>query len=265
MKKNIKKYFKSLLVVLILFFCNTQAFSVEINYKKDIEDDDYLDYGMDDEINQNIYVWDPLEKINRKVYKFNEFVLRDIAKPFYYNIYIKITTPGIRKSIGNVLNNLRMPINFFNYVLQLDFRNAMASLYNFAINTVYGVGGIFDVAGHQKVFVSDTNLGITLAKYKIPAGPYLVLPFLGPNDLRGTISWGAELAIDPFGFNVLKFGGDNKLFEDWVLYTRTVFYTLDKVSYAVVNLYDLMQASFDPYIMMRDAYGQSQYYKINNK
>ena len=176
MKKNIKKYFKSLLVVLILFFYNTQAFSVEINYKKDIEYDDYLDYGMDDEINQNIYVWDPLEKINRKVYKFNEFVLRDIAKPFYYNIYTKITTPGIRKSIGNVLNNLRMPINFFNYVLQLDFRNAMASLYNFAINTVYGVGGIFDVAGHQKVFVSDTNLGITLAKYKMPAGPYLVLP-----------------------------------------------------------------------------------------
>ena len=59
MKEKIKKYFKPLLIVLIVFFCNTQAFSVEINYKKDIEDDDYLDYGMDDEINQNIYVWDP--------------------------------------------------------------------------------------------------------------------------------------------------------------------------------------------------------------
>lgn len=265
-KKNNYTSIKILLLVLIIFFNITSVFATDLNFKNETENnaDEYFDYDLGYDTNQNIQVWDPLEKINRKIYTFNEFLLKDIAKPLYYNVYIKITTTGIRRSIGNIVNNFRMPINFANYILQLDFRNAAASLYSFAVNTIYGIGGIFDVASYQKVFVSNTNLGITLAKYGVPAGPYLMLPFLGPNDLRGTLSWGTELSVGPFSFNLLKIGGSNRIFEDWVLYTRTVFNVVDKASYAVVNLYDLMQASFDPYTMTRDAYGQSQYYKINN-
>lgn len=265
---NKNSLFKNLfLSIILLFFTVFQVKAVEIDYKSDNEDyfDDYYfdDYGMEDVSYQNNQVWDPWEGLNRKTYKFNEFVLRDIAKPLYYNVYTKITTPGMRSGVSNFVSNLKMPMNFANYVLQLDFRNAMASLYSFVINTIFGVGGIYDVAGYQKVYVSDTNLGITLGKYGVPAGPYIVLPFLGPNDLRGTLSWGVEFFVDPFDYNIFDIGGD-EILSDWILYIHSFLYVVDKGSYAVVNYYDLMESSFDPYVMMRDAYGQSQNFKINN-
>lgn len=255
------------LSIILLFFTVFQVKAVEIDYKSDNEDyfDDYYfdDYGMGDTSSQNSQIWDPLEGLNRKTYQFNEFVLRDIARPLYYNVYTKITTPGMRSGVSNFVNNLKMPMNFANYVLQLDFRNAMASLYSFVINTIFGIGGIYDVAGYQKVYVSDTNLGITLGKYGVPAGPYIVLPFLGPNDLRGTLSWGVEFFVDPFDYNIFDIGGD-EILNEWILYTHSFLYVVDKGSYAVVNYYDLIESSFDPYIMMRDAYWQSQNFKINN-
>ena len=259
---------KLLLFLSIYFFNNFNVFATEINYKNNSENnideyfDDYYfdDYGMDS--NATI-VWDPWEPFNRKIYKFNEWVLKYIAKPLYYNVYAKITTADMRKGVSNFVTNLKIPMTFANYVLQLDFRNAAASLYSFVINTTFGIGGIYDVAGYQKVYVSDTDLGITLGKYGVPAGPYLVLPFFGPNDLRGTLSWGVEFIVDPLDYNIFDVG-NNEILNEWILYTHSFLYVVDKASYAVVNFYDLMESSFDPYVMMRDAYGQSQNFKINN-
>lgn len=267
-KKQNNFLLKLLLLLCLYFFNNFNAFAIEIDYKNNNKNntDEYLDdyyfddYGMD---TSAVIVWDPWEPFNRKIYKFNELLLTYVAKPLYYNVYTKITTAGMRQGVSNFVTNLKMPMTFANYVLQLDFRNAAASLYSFVMNTIFGIGGIYDVAGYQKVYVSDTNLGVTLGKYGVPAGPYLVLPFFGPNDLRGTLSWGVEVLVDPFDYNVLDIGGD-EIINDWILYVHSFLYVVDKASYAVVNFYDLMKSSFDPYVMMRDAYGQSQNFKINN-
>ena len=258
------------LLLFVILFDISYARRIDINLDNNISnndtedyDDDFYDLDYDDEnTKQSVNVWDPWEKMNRKIYKFNEFLLEKVARPFYYKIYVKITTAGIRKSIHNIVENFRMPIFFMNYVLQLDFDNSAKTLYSFGVNTFYGIFGIFDISGYLGTTPPNTDLGITLAKYHVPAGPYLMLPFLGPNDVRGTLTWGVEVAVDPLDYNIFKIGGKRYLLDDWIIYGRGVLYVLDNGSYAVVNFYDLMKSSFDPYVMMRDAYGQSQDYKI---
>jgi len=237
--------------------------SEEDDDEYDMTDDFYdLEYDPNSTINDEVKVWDPWEKMNRKIYNFNEFFLTYLAKPLYYEVYVKITTPGMRKSVHNIVANFRMPIIFANYILQLDFLNAAKALYSFTLNTTYGILGVFDVSGHQGVTPPVTDFGITLAKYYVPSGPYIVLPFLGPNDIRGTVGWAVEIAADPFDYNLFKIGGKRPLLDNWVIFARSGLYVIDNASYAVVNFYDLLKASFDPYVMMRDAYGQSQVYKI---
>lgn len=273
---------KNILFLLILVFCiftfNNDVLARRIDIElpsesKKVEssdtdgydetDDFYdLDYDQNSAVNDSVKVWDPWEKMNRKIYNFNEFLLTYLVKPLYYEVYTKITTPGMRKSVHNIVINFRMPIIFMNYVLQLDFVNASKSVYSFTLNTTYGILGVFDVSGHQGITPPMTDLGVTLAKYYVPAGPYLVLPFLGPNDVRGTFTWITEGLIDPLNYNLFKIGGERPLLDNWIIFTRSGLYVIDNASYAVVNFYDLMKASFDPYIMMRDAYGQSQIYKI---
>lgn len=269
------------LILFCLFFISNDLFAKtfevasqnmqnsKIQQEKGVVDDSYfydfdyddLDYGVNNN-KTSVDVWDPWEKMNRKTFAFNMFFLDYVVHPLYYKFYVKITTFEIRKSVYNINKNFEMPTTFVNYVLQLDFKNSAKSLYSFIINTTFGVFGIFDIAGIQEVSPPNTDLGITLSKYKIPAGPYIVLPFLGANDVRGTLTWGGEFMADSFGYNIFKIGGKREIFDDWVYWTRGTVFVLDNSTYVIENFYDLMKTSFDPYIMLRDAYGQSQAYKI---
>lgn len=254
------------LIFICLFFANNNIFinisevahAKEENYNEDFYD---LDYEPETD-KKTVDIWDPWEKMNRKTFAFNMFFLDYVIHPFYYQLYSKITTSDMRKSVHNIVSNWAMPMTFANYALQLDFKNSAKSLYSFIMNTTFGVFGVFDVAGIQDVKPDNTNFAITLAKYRVPAGPYVVLPFMGANDIRGIFAGGGELAVDPFGFNLLKFGGKRELIDDWMYWTKGTLFALDNSTYVIENFYDLIKSSFDPYVMMRDAYGQSQVYKI---
>lgn len=267
MKQKQNKYFICLVFVYFCLFFPNESFSTELNaqgtnYSSLQRDEDFYDLDYEPSVEKTtVNVWDPWETMNRKIFAFNMFFTDYAIHPFYYKFYVKVTTPGIRKSVHNVSANLRAPMVFANYILQLDFKNAGKTLYSFVLNTTYGVFGLFDVAGHQNVSPDETNLSMTLAKYGVPNGPYLVIPFLGSNDVRGLVSWGGELAVDPFGYNVLEIGSEREIFEEWVYSTRITLFALDNSTYLMENLYDLMKSSFDPYVMARDAYGQSQDYK----
>ncbi|HSQ97803.1 MAG TPA: VacJ family lipoprotein [Rickettsiales bacterium] len=252
------------LMFFCLFFSNNIVFAeTNIQHTQSQQDDDFYDLDYEPSNDENtIIVWDPWEKMNRKIFSFNMFFTDYLIRPIYYGFYSKITTTEIRKSVHNVYVNFKAPMVFTNYILQLDFKNAAKTFYSFVMNTTYGVFGLFDVASIQDVNPPSTNLSMTLAKYGVPAGPYFVVPFFGSNDIRGMVSWGGELAVDPFGYNVFKIGGKRDMFDEWVYTTRISLFVLDNSTYLMENLYDLMKASFDPYVMVRDAYGQSQIYKI---
>lgn len=218
-----------------------------------------LDY---DPSGDNVKVWDPWERFNRSIFEFNKFILINIGRPFYYGVYSNITTPPMRRSVTNIVETYSLPIHFINYTLQLDFKNSMKALASFCMNFTIGVFGFANPARAQGIFPDKTNLGVTMAKYRVPTGPYIVLPFFGPNDVRGSLSWGAELLVNPFTSSLIRYGSFDKTVPLEIAITVDSLYVIDNVAFTILNFYDLMEASFDPYVLMRDAYGRSQDYKI---
>ena len=272
-----KKIYISFIVAIILVLNIKESFSIDRTHivldRDELSDEAVyetepdlfdLDYDPSEYAGGNTFkIWDPWEDVNRSIFEFNKFILIHIGKPFYDEFYVKITTPIMRRSVTNIVENYRLPILFANYLLQLDFENSVKSLASFLMNFTIGVLGFANPARAQGIFPDKTDLGITLAKYNIPAGPFIMIPFFGPNDVRGGLSWAVELIVNPLGTNLIRYGGHENMVPWQVITIKNTFYVVDSLSFAIVNFYDFIETSFDPYIMMRDAYEKSQNYKIN--
>lgn len=156
-------------------------------------------------------VWDPIEPVNRGIFWFNDKFDRHILEPVSEG-YVEVVPESVRKGIGNFLDNLESPINIVNSLLQLKFGHFIEQTGRFAINSTIGVAGIFDVATDMGLPLHEEDFGQTLGHYCIGPGPYIVLPFLGPSNLRDTIGRVADGFADPV-FYVGQFDiSDNEAF-----------------------------------------------------
>ena len=130
---------------------------------------------------------DPLETINRAVFRANLVAYDEMLAPAA-RYYREATTEAQRDSMVNFLANLRAPVVLANQFLQGQGEQAGITLRRFAINSTVGMLGLFDLAtqwGYPAQAAED--FGQTLASYGVPAGPYLVLPLLGPSNTRDAI------------------------------------------------------------------------------
>lgn len=138
---------------------------------------------------------DPFERANRAVLKFNfqadRFVLKPAAK-----VYARLPRP-VRSGVGNFFANLFQPTTIVNELLQGKFAAAGKDTGRFAINTTLGLFGLFDVASAFNLPKHNEDFGQTLAVWGVPTGPYLVLPLLGPSNLRDTVGSIPQYATDP--------------------------------------------------------------------
>jgi phospholipid-binding lipoprotein MlaA len=209
-------------------------------------------------------IYDPLEKVNRKIFAFNEvfdrYFFEHVARG--YRDYVP---KPIRNSTSNFLHNLSLPIVVVNSALQGDLNNSMASFSTFLINTTIGIGGLFDVARSKKIRYNSEDFGQTFAKYKIGQGPYLVLPFLGPSDLRDATGLAVEKLVDPLAFNVLEVGGSRELIENEEAYGLAAMTAIDVRVSLLDTIDDIRKNSFDVYATIRSAYLQKRNSLINNK
>jgi phospholipid-binding lipoprotein MlaA len=126
---------------------------------------------------------DPLEPFNRGVYSFNEGVDNAILKPVARG-YRAVTPSPIRTGVSNVFNNLEDLWSGLNGILQLRPQVAADNLVRFSMNSVLGLAGILDIASEAGIERSPEDLGKTLGRWGVPAGPYLVFPLLGPTTVR---------------------------------------------------------------------------------
>lgn len=126
---------------------------------------------------------DPWEGFNRKVFGFNEFVDRWALKPAAKG-YDWITPQWLNDGITRVFENLRDLSSSINNVLQWRWGDAGDDFSRFAINSTLGLAGMFDVASDLNIEKHSTGLDATLATWGVHAGPYLVLPILGPSSVR---------------------------------------------------------------------------------
>jgi phospholipid-binding lipoprotein MlaA len=122
---------------------------------------------------------DPLEKINRPIYRFNDGFDRHLLKPAA-DAYVKVVPLPVRTGLGNGFNNLGYLNVIINDFLQAEWRQGFSDTGRMAVNTTVGILGIFDVATKWKMPVHENRLGTTLGKWGVPPGPYLVIPVLGP-------------------------------------------------------------------------------------
>ncbi len=198
---------------------------------------------------------DPLEKYNRKVYQFNDRLDKAVVRPVAVG-YRKITNPPVRRSVGNFFTNIRMPVTVANDLLQARPKQALQSSGRFVVNLTLGFAGLFDPASQMGLPLQSTDFGITLARWGVPDGDYLVLPFLGPSTVRDV--W--TVPVDSYFFDPLSIYASNHSYSG-LQYLPQVLY-LVTLRAQLIDAESYLQSAYDPYVFMRDAYRQRRLYKL---
>jgi phospholipid-binding lipoprotein MlaA len=143
---------------------------------------------------------DPLEKLNIQSYKAVQAVDTAVIRPVAMG-YRRIVPHPIRDGVRNFINNLREPVVFLNYMLQLKPGKAVETVGRFTINTTAGVGGVFDFAKRKPFYLPRRPNGLanTLGYWGVKPGPFLFLPLIGPTTVRDMIGDGLDRLVLPLG------------------------------------------------------------------
>ena len=144
---------------------------------------------------------DPYETQNRRVHAFNRGLDRNLVRPAGRG-YVSVVPEEIQDSVGNFAENLDRPSNVVNAVLQGDLRGAGISTSRFLINSVLGIGGLFDVATDLSIDPHDTDFGETLHVWGVGEGAYLELPFVGPSTGRDAVGIVVDIVANPLRFTL---------------------------------------------------------------
>lgn len=192
---------------------------------------------------------DPFEGWNRVMFSFNQKADRYVLKPVAEG-YQAVTPAPVRKSVSNFFNNLGEPITAVNSVLQAKPGKAARSLTRFVFNTTFGLLGLFDVAGAMGIEREKEDLGQTLAYWGVGSGPYLVLPVLGPSNLRDLGGKFGDRPFNPISWQD-EVGTTELLIGDGIQ-TRAQLLGMEPKSVG------------DPYVLLRSAYEQRRRYEIND-
>ena len=192
---------------------------------------------------------DRFEGWNRAVFSFNVRADTYFLKPVAES-YEAVTPALIRKGLGNFFNNLGEPNTIVNSALQAKPDKAVRSLTRFIFNTTFGVFGLFDVAGAMGLEQENEDLGQTLAYWGVGSGPYMVLPLLGPSNLRDLSGRIGDRPLNPISWQAEV--GVTELLIVQGVETRARLLGIEP------------QSLGDPYVLLRSAYEQRRRYEIND-
>lgn len=196
---------------------------------------------------------DPLESMNRGIYKFNEVVDKAIIGPVAKG-YRYITPDFLRSRIGNFSDNLREPLTFINAVFQGDVQHSLTSFWRFVLNSTIGIFGIHDVASDMGLPERREDFGQTLGSWGSGSGPYIVLPILGPSNGRDVLGKVADWFLDPFHYYL----------EEDDQYWMAAGQGLVERERLIETFDDVYETSLDPYVTWRSMYTQHREAQIKN-
>jgi len=197
---------------------------------------------------------DPWESFNHPIFDFNVGFDRHIAKPF---ISCYDTIPGgVRHSVDHFLTNLSEPLNVIHGILQLNPKIAFTSFWRFVLNSTFGLGGLQDFAkDNAGLHNMDQDLGKTMGHWGVPAGPYVVLPIMGPSSVRDTTGRIGDWFADPVGWGETIWLAGGQTLADGID-------TRDMKAGVVEHLY---YEALDPYVTTRSTYRQHERFEENSK
>jgi len=205
----------------------------------DAEYDELFDEPIDGDVE------DPFEPTNRAIFAGNRGFDRLVIDPLA-RAYAFVVPDAARRAIRRVFVNLNSPAVFVNDLLQLAPRRAGSTGARFLINTTVGIVGLWDAAAKMGLEGHQTDFGITLAKYGVDSGPYIVLPLVGPTTARDAFGDLVDILLLP---QTWFFGPVTWVF---VAYQGGDGFTLRDVHRDALKA--LEEASVDFYVAMRFAY-----------
>lgn len=139
---------------------------------------------------------DPFGPINRRIYYFNGTADRYVIKPVMMK-YKYYTPDFFQKRLSNFFVNFENVGYALNSFLQLKFTDGMETALRFGINSTVGILGLFDPATKLGIPKHKETMGLTLAHYGVGRGEYIVIPFLGPSNIRDAAGMTANgFAVD---------------------------------------------------------------------
>jgi phospholipid-binding lipoprotein MlaA len=202
-------------------------------------------------------VHDPLENINRTTLKINDAADKAILEPIAKG-YRKATPQWSRTVVSNFLRNLNSPVVIGNQILQGDVEGTANATARVIINTLAGFGGILDLAEEGGIPHEQEDFGQTLAKWGFGDGMYVMLPLLGPSNVRDATGSLVDSYADPL--RIYLFNID----EEHLHYTRIAANVVSQREQLIEVINDLRRNSFDYYAAIRSAYYQSRQSLIND-
>jgi len=204
--------------------------------------------GMDVHVDE-----DRFESYNRAIFKFNygfdKYVMRPIAEG-----YRSVTNDFTRDRVGSALSNIKEPIYMGNHLLQGQFKQSGISVIRFGINTTLGLLGMFDVAEGWGLKKDTAGFDETLAKWCVPDGPFVMLPFLGPSTPRAATGLVADSVMNPVYWATYN----DANIKDKVAYSYTAVNAISLREANLEFLDELERGSVDFYSTMRSAYLQNR-------
>ncbi|HEY8682330.1 MAG TPA: VacJ family lipoprotein, partial [Rhodanobacter sp.] len=150
----------------------------------------------------------------------------------------------------------RMPITVANDLLQARPKQALQSSGRFLVNLTLGFVGFFDPASQLGLPLEENDFGITLARWGLPEGDYIVLPFVGPSTARDI--W--RMPVDSYFFDPLSLFANNHHYHG-LQYLPQAMYLVTLRSRGI-DAESFLQSAYDPYVFIRDAYRQQRLYQI---
>ncbi len=194
---------------------------------------------------------DHIERFNRSMFKFNTALDHAVLRPVARG-YVKVTPRPVRTGVTNFFGNLGYTKTIGNDIFQghpLDFGSDVARL---VVNTTVGIGGVFDPATRFGLEKHERDFGQTLGKWGVPPGAYLILPLLGPSDVR-----------DAFGLVPDRFMSVEGQINDPVIQASLTI--TDKIN-GRANLlpFDrVIDTAYDPYAFVRNVWFQRRDHKVH--
>lgn len=200
---------------------------------------------------------DPLRGYNRAMTSFNDKVIIYGLTPIS-RAYAAILPQSLRLGISNFVHNMQFPIRFTNNLLQGKFQNSSNELERFIVNSTVGLAGLMDPAKHyMNIHPHEEDFGQTLGHYGVSSGFHVVLPFIGPSNVRDIVGITADAYLSPLvnvrGLENYKI--PQNLGESIGIYA---IHLINKTSLHLGEYEDLKKDAIDLYPFLRDIYEQKR-------
>lgn len=244
-----RPYRRFFLVFLVLLGCTcffalpVLSLAADIDLEAMLDDDEF---DEDEDMAESIA--DPFESVNRFFFQVNDKLYFWLVKPTG-KVYSALLAEDVRVCISDAFYNALAPVRVVNHLLQGGFSDSGAELSRFIINTTLGAGGLADPAAEEfGIARRDADFGQTLGMYGLGDGFYIVWPLLGPSSARDSVGMAGDYFLNPLLYG-LKGRGD----------VATGLYVLKYENEGTLRgeQYEtIINEAFDPYVALRDVYGQ---------